>query len=148
MFLQILMLTRQNKCHVAYFFNPCVLPSGFPCSEALTQCCVVWSPGRKAELGRSVFATNRWLLRGLGQDPQYLGQVYLVENQKRLFKSWLHCFLGPQSSLCSFLGPRCSQRSKWRAWERALWKRSCSKDGRPSEGRYLEALDTGRLETF
>ena len=40
MFLQILMLTRQNKCHAAYFFNPCVLPNGFPCSEALTQCCI------------------------------------------------------------------------------------------------------------
>lgn len=32
MFLQILMLTRQNKCHAAYFFNTCVLPNGFLCS--------------------------------------------------------------------------------------------------------------------
>lgn len=29
MFLQILMLTRQNKCHAAYFFNTRVLPNGF-----------------------------------------------------------------------------------------------------------------------
>lgn len=38
MFLQILMLTKQNKCHAAYFFNTRVLPNGFLCSEVLTEC--------------------------------------------------------------------------------------------------------------
>lgn len=51
MFLQILMLTRQNKCHAAYFFNTRVLPNGFLCSEGLTQCSVVSLHRRKAELG-------------------------------------------------------------------------------------------------
>lgn len=48
MFLQILMLTRQNKCHAAYFFNTCVFPNGFLCSEVLTECVVLWMQERQS----------------------------------------------------------------------------------------------------
>lgn len=53
MFLQILMLTRQNKCLYGLFFNPCVLPSGFPCSgaDSVLRGVIARKEGR---LGRSV----------------------------------------------------------------------------------------------
>lgn len=70
MFLQILMLTRQNKCHAAYFFNTCVFPNGFLCSEVLTECVVLWMQERQ-----SWKATQRGDLPGLPGNSSARGRL-------------------------------------------------------------------------
>lgn len=73
MFLQILMLTTQNKCHAAYFFNTRVSPNGFLCSEVWTQGCSVWFQGRQS-WGAPV--RDRWVTCQRGWwGPQCLGRV-------------------------------------------------------------------------
>lgn len=70
MFLQILMLTRQNKCHAAYFFNTCVFPNGFLCLEVLTECVVLWM-----HKGQKWKATQRGDFTRVAWEQQCLGQV-------------------------------------------------------------------------
>lgn len=101
MFLQILMLTRQNKCHATYFFKTRVSPNGFLCSEVLTQCCLVWSHERHSWEG-SWLATNRWLVTGTGQDQRYLGQVHWVKIRGVGLSSGSVASWGPEGVIVSF----------------------------------------------
>lgn len=104
MFLQILMLTRQNKCHAAYFFNTRVSPNGFLCSgvDSVMFGVIV----RKAELGRFIVSLQRGdLPEGLARTSSTWDRWSHWKSRAAWVRLWLYCLLGPQESHCNFLGP-------------------------------------------
>lgn len=143
MFLQILMLTRQNKCHAAYFCNTRVSPNGFPCSEVLIQGCLVCLQDEQGWGGRRLLQTVTCQRGRLSLES--LGHVAPVGNHRRLGQALALLLAGPWGSHCTFLGPSFSLRSRCGV----TWRGESFTDGEALRRGYRsEDPDSGDLEMF